>query len=67
MINKLIGAAIAVVIGLALLPVVLEVIEDLVTGYTGEMGTGTETLVGILPLIYVVILIAGAVAFIKYK
>ena len=65
MVNKLIGALIALVIGLALLPVV----NDFVTELTGSGGAFADTTVGslidLLPILYVIILVAGTVAFIS--
>ena len=64
MVNKIIGVMIMLVIGLALLPVVSGFATDL----TGEGGalvdTTTGALVDLLPVIYVIILLAGAVGYI---
>jgi hypothetical protein len=55
---------IALVIGLALLPVVADFAADL-TGQGGALaGTTTGALVDLLPVLYVIILVAGAVGFI---
>lgn len=67
MVNKLIQALIGGVIGLALLPVI--------TGFAdGLLGTETEpgplydttagSLVNIIPVLYVIILVAGLAAFV---
>lgn len=64
MINKVIGVMIMLVIGLALLPVVSEFASDL-TGEGGALAsTTTGALVDLLPVIYVIILLAGAVGYI---
>lgn len=64
MINKVIGVMIMLVIGLALLPVVNEFATDL-TGVGGALAdTTTGALVNLLPVIYVIILLAGAVGYI---
>ena len=67
MVNKLIQAMIAIVIGLALLPVV----NDFVTDLTGEGGDLQDTtlgsLVDLLPILFVIILVAGAVAWITRR
>ena len=67
MVNKLIQAMIAIVIGLALLPVV----NDFVTDLTGEGGDLADTtlgsLVDLLPILFVIILVAGAVAWITRR
>lgn len=68
MIDKLVGATIGVVVGLVMLPVVVDIVEDLDTStYTGVFGTGVDSLVSILPLLYVVIIVGGAVAYVKWK
>lgn len=71
MINKLFGAMLGVVIGLALMPIVIDVTDDVVTTYgsagTDVLGTGLEALINIIPLLYVVLIVAGAVAYIKFK
>ncbi|MCK9543734.1 MAG: hypothetical protein M0R03_17070 [Novosphingobium sp.] len=64
MVNKIIGVMIMLVIGLALLPVVNEFATDL-TGVGGSLeNTTTGALVDLLPVIYVIILLAGAVGYI---
>ena len=64
MVNKLIQSLIAMVIGLALLPVVAGFAEDL-TGQGGALAdTTTGALVDLLPVIYVITLVAGAVGYI---
>jgi hypothetical protein len=64
MVSKLIQALIAMVIGLALLPVVGDFASEL-TG-TGEQfeGTTVGALIDLLPVLYVIILVAAAVGFI---
>ena len=71
MVGKLISALIAIVIGLALLPVVSDFASDLtfapisVGAEQGALyGTTTGALVDLLPVIYVIILVAGAVGFV---
>jgi len=64
LVNRLIQAMIALVIGLALLPVVADFAGEL-TGQGGALeGTTTGALVDLLPVLYVIILVAGAVGFI---
>lgn len=64
MTNKLIGGLIAVVIGLALLPVV----NDFVTDLTGSGGTfensSIGTLIDLIPVLYVIIIVAGVAAYV---
>ena len=64
MVNKLIGALIAIVIGLALLPVVYNFANDLTTSGGALDGTTAGGLVDLLPIVYVIILVAGAVGFV---
>lgn len=64
MVNRIIGVMIAMVIGLALLPVVNQFATDL-TGTGGSLeGTTVGALVDLLPVLYVIILVAGAVGYI---
>ena len=71
MINKLFGAMIGTVVGLALTPIVIEVVSDVTTTYgtagTDVLGTGVETLLNLIPLLYVIVIIAGAIAYIKFS
>ena len=64
MVSKLIQALIAMVIGLALLPVVGDFAEEL-TGTSGQFeDTTVGALIDLLPVLYVIILVAAAVGFI---
>jgi hypothetical protein len=64
MLNKLIGGLIAGVIGLALLPVLNSFVEDL-TGTDGAFeDTTTGTLIDLLPVLFVIILVSGFVAYV---
>ncbi len=64
MVNKIIGVMIALVIGLALLPVINTFVTDL-TGAGGDLeATTVGALVDLLPILYVIILVAGAVGYI---
>lgn len=71
MIRKLFGAMIGTVIGLALTPIVLDVTTDVTTTYgtagTNVLGTGVETLLNLIPLLYVIVIIVGAIAYIKFS
>ena len=61
MINKIIGAVLAIVVGVAMLPVVLDSIDALeLTDYPV-----VESLVELLPVLFVIILVVGAVAYIR--
>ena len=64
MVNKLIGGLIAIVIGLALLPVVADFADGVATTYAGE---NFVALVELLPILYVIILFAGVVGFIATR
>lgn len=64
MVNKLIGVMIFLVVGLALLPVVASFVTDL-TGTGGSFADSTVgALIDLLPILYVIILVAGSVAYI---
>jgi hypothetical protein len=66
MVKKLIQAMIAVVIGLALLPVVGDFVDGLTgTGMAYE-NTTVGSLIDLLPILYVIILVAGAVSWIVF-
>ena len=67
MISKLFQAVIGIVIGLAMLPVVIDTVNDLITAHTGTFGTGAEALVELIPLFYVIIIVVGAVAYVKFS
>jgi len=64
MVSKLIGALIAMVIGLALLPVVGDFAAEL-TGTGGDFeDTTVGALIDLLPVLYVIILVSAAVGYI---
>ena len=63
MVSRLIQAMIALVIGLALLPVVNGFVTDL-TGVGGDFeNTTTGALIDLLPVLYVIILVVAAVSY----
>ena len=65
MVNKLIQAMIAIVIGLALLPVVVDFADQLTNTTDGPLAdTPAGTLVDLLPVLYVIVLLAGVVGFV---
>ena len=64
MVNKLIQAMIAIVIGLALLPVVVEFVDDLTAAEGALDGTASATLVELLPILYVIILVSGVATWV---
>jgi hypothetical protein len=63
MTNKLIGGLIAIVIGLALLPVVADFVADLTDGGPFD-GTNIGTLIDLIPVLYVIIIVAGVAAYV---
>jgi hypothetical protein len=64
MVSKLIGALIAMVIGLALLPVVGDFAAEL-TGTDAQFeGTTVGALIDLIPVLYVIILVSAAVGYI---
>lgn len=69
MINKLFGAVLAIAVGLVMLPIVItsgRAITHLANGTAIDLPTGVSALIGILPLIYVAILIGGVAYYIKF-
>jgi len=66
-VSKLIAVVIGLVVGLSLLPVVYTFVTDL-TGEGGDLeGTAAGALVDLLPILYVIILVAGAVAYVTFS
>ena len=63
MINKIIGAVLAIVVGVAMLPVVLDSIDELDLADWGVV----ESLVELLPVLFVIILVVGAVQYMKTR
>jgi hypothetical protein len=65
MTNKLVGGLLTIVIGLSLLPVV----NDFVTGLTGDgmvyENTTIGTLIDLVPIFYVIVIVGGVVALIS--
>lgn len=59
----LIGIAIAIVVGVALVPVVTDTVNDLDTSATPST---VLNLAELLPIVFIAILIIGAVGFIAY-
>lgn len=66
-VNKLINALILMVIGLALLPVVQEFTTDLTEGTEPVIEGTMATLVDLLPVLYVIIIVVGAVSYVATK
>jgi len=64
MINKLMGAMLAIVVGVAMLPTVTGTIAGL---DLTAMPTAVQSLVDLLPILFVVIIVAGAVSYIRFK
>ena len=59
----LIGIAIAIVVGVSLVPVVVDTVNNLDTAATPDT---VENLAALLPIVFIAILIIGAVGFIAY-
>lgn len=60
-INKLIGGLLAVVVGLALMPVIADSVDALTgTGMTYE-NTTTGALIDLIPLVFVIVIVVGTV------
>lgn len=70
MIDKLIGAVLAITIGVVLLPVIIDSTRAItydVNGTPIDLPTGVASLVNIVPLLFVVIIIVGAIAYVKFR
>ena len=64
MINKLIGGLLAVVVGLALMPVISDSTDALTgTGMVYE-NTTTGSLINLIPLIFVIVIVVGTVVLV---
>ncbi len=67
MTGKIIQVMIALVIGLALLPVIGDFVDGLTgTGMVYE-STTVGSLIDLLPVLYVIILVAGSVAYVVWS
>ena len=67
MTGRIIQVMIALVIGLALLPVIGDFVEGLTgTGMAYE-NTTVGSLIDLLPVLYVIILVAGSVAYVVWS
>jgi len=64
MVNKMISALIAIVVGLSLLPVVYDFADGLTNSSGALYDTTAGTLVDLLPIFYVIILVAGSVGYV---
>lgn len=64
MINKLFGALVTIVVGLALLPVVNDFANELTSSGGALYGTTSGALVDLLPVFYVIILVAGTIGYV---
>ncbi len=64
MVNKLLHGMIAIVIGLALLPVVSDFVDDLTGGEEPALDGTMAALVDLVPILYVIILISGVVGLV---
>ena len=60
MVATLIGIMISIIVGVALIPTMLESVE----GAEEDLGSGASALVGVLPYIFVAVILLGAIAWI---
>lgn len=61
--NKLIKILIGVVIGLALLPVVLSTVAAI---DVATLSASEETLINLIPTLYIIVLLVGVVGYLKF-
>ena len=61
-VSKLLQAMIFLVIGMALLPVVVEFADGI-----DPISTGVDALVALVPFLYVILLVAGSIAYMKFS
>ena len=64
MVNKLVKALIGIVVGLAMLPTVVSTVDslDVLT-----LSTAEQSLVDLIPILYIILIVGGAVAFLAIK
>lgn len=72
MISKLFAAMLTIVVGVVLIPVVLESVVNVVytdgnTSTPATLPTGVSALLNIVPLLFVIIIIAGVVGYVAYN
>ena len=68
MTGKILGAVVTIVIGLAMLPIVNDFVDNLTNEVDGPLaGTTTGSLVGLLPILYVLILVAGTIGYVAFS
>jgi hypothetical protein len=64
----LIGIMISIVVGVSLVPIIVDVSTNLTytdpSGFTVSAPTGLSALVGVLPYVFVAVILLGAVAWI---
>lgn len=61
--NKLIRILIGVVIGLALLPVIISTVAGI---DVATLSSAEETLVNLIPTLYIIVLLVGVVSYLKF-
>jgi len=66
LIDKLIGAMLAIVVGVVLIPVIIDSVDGLNATAVARY-TGVGALTDILPLLFVIIIVGGAVAYFRYR
>lgn len=67
MTSKIMAALVTIVVGLALTPIVFEFADNL-TGDGGALaGTTAGTLVELIPVLFVLILVAGTIGYVYFS
>lgn len=61
--NKLVKILIGVVIGLALLPVIISTVSAI---DVATLSSAEETLVNLIPTLYIIVLLVGVVSYLKF-
>ena len=75
MTGKILGAVLTIVIGLAMLPIINGFVDDLVFPGSADpvieagplYGTTAGSLVSLLPILYVLILVAGTIGYVAFS
>lgn len=61
--NKLVKILIGVVIGLALLPVIISTVSAI---DVATLSSAEETLINLIPTLYIIVLLVGVVSYLKF-
>ena len=64
MVGRLVNALIGIVVGLAMVPTVVSTVDGL---DTLTLSSAEQSLVDLIPILYIILIVGGAVAFLAIK